>query len=263
MNPREPGPYFEQFGKRRPVKGGLAAQSRRGGFGRSWWGREFVAIIDLIADKGRMARGRSYARSGQVLSLEIGAGLVSGEVQGSQIHPFTATVLVPTLDETRIAALTEQVRKAPGSLSTLAGGKVPQFLGPALLPSGPSDLQFDCTCPDVGWPCKHAAALAYLMAERIDEDPLQILTLRGVDLDALIESVADPEGAPGDPMNLDWADWFGDRARLPSLPRPEARPAIDDLDPGLLRRAFRSMCEDEHQLEEAIRELKGLYRRLL
>lgn len=262
MSPRESGPYFEQFGKPRRVKGGVSARSRRGGFGRSWWGREFVAIIDLIADKGRMARGRGYARAGQVLALDITPGAVTGEVQGSQIHPFSATVSIPVLDDVRIAALTEQVRKAPGSLSALAGGNVPQFLGPALLPSGPSDLQFDCTCPDIGWPCKHAAALAYLTAERIDEDPLQILTLRGVDLDDLMDGVVD-SGTSGEAAELDTADWFGDRVRLPSLPRPEPRAAVDDLDPGLLRRAFRSMIEDEHELEDKIRELKGLYGRML
>ncbi|MFD4369641.1 SWIM zinc finger family protein [Rhodococcus sp. NPDC058521] len=255
-------PYFGDFGKRRPVKGGLEAVSRRGGFGRSWWGREFVRTVDLIADKGRMARGRSYARSGQVLSLDISAGFVTGEVQGSQIHPFTARVAIPVLDEEHIVALTDQVREAPGSVSTLAGGKVPQILGPALLPSGPSELQFDCTCPDVGWPCKHAAAIAYLTAERIDEDPLQILRLRGVEFETLMDGIADPGRGSDGPEEWDSSDWFGDRGRLPALPRPEPRPAVDDLDPGLLRRAFRALCEDERELEGKVAELRRLYGRL-
>ncbi|GCE41406.1 SWIM zinc finger family protein [Rhodococcus sp. USK10] len=253
MTNRRPGPYFGQYGRRRPVTGGLEARSQRGSFGRTWWGREFVDIIEFVADKGRMSRGRSYARSGQVISLEIAGGTVTGEVQGSQLQPFVATVSIDRLDDSEVAELVALVRRQPGSLAMLAGGGVPEALGPLLLPAGASALNYDCTCPDDGWPCKHAAAVAYLTTERIDENPLEILTLRGVDLDMLIEGVG------GDSSEAEVDDWFGDESSLPGLPDADFRAAIDDLDPLLLRKAIRSVSEDERAVDAAIRELKALY----
>ena len=35
----------------------------------------------------------------------------------------------------------------------------------------PGDLIPDCSCPDNGYPCKHAAALCYQTARLLDEDP--------------------------------------------------------------------------------------------
>ncbi|AOW94844.1 hypothetical protein BFN03_11530 [Rhodococcus sp. WMMA185] len=237
--------------------GGLETRSQRGPFGRTWWGRALVDIIEFNADKGRMSRGRTYARGGQVISLEISSGMVTGEVQGSQLQPFVATVSVDRLDPAEIEELAHLVRRQPGSLAMLAGGEVPEVLGPLLVPSGASALNYGCTCPDDGWPCKHAAALAYLTAERIDENPLEILTLRGVDLDLLID------GVWRNSSDSDTDDWFGDGTQLPALPDVELRAAIDDLDPMLLRKALRAVSEDEREVDAAIRELRVLYQRLL
>ncbi|WP_072688228.1 SWIM zinc finger family protein [Rhodococcus marinonascens] len=256
MTNRRPGPYFGQYGRRRPVVGGLEARSQRGSFGRTWWGRELVDIIEFVADTGRMSRGRTYARGGQVISLEISSGMVTGEVQGSQIQPFVATMSIDRLDPAEIEELVALVRRQPGSLAMLAGGEVPEILGPLLLPARASALNYDCTCPDDGWPCKHAAAIAYLTTERIDENPLEILTLRGVDLDMLIDGVG------GESNDADVDDWFGDEAQLPALPDVDFRAAIDDLDPLLLRKAIRSVSDGERAVDAAVRELKALYQQL-
>ncbi len=236
--------------------GGLEARSQRGSFGRTWWGRELVDIIEFVADTGRMSRGRTYARGGQVISLEISSGMVTGEVQGSQIQPFVATMSIDRLDPAEIEELVALVRRQPGSLAMLAGGEVPEILGPLLLPARASALNYDCTCPDDGWPCKHAAAIAYLTTERIDENPLEILTLRGVDLDMLIDGVG------GESNDADVDDWFGDEAQLPALPDVDFRAAIDDLDPLLLRKAIRSVSDGERAVDAAVRELKALYQQL-
>ncbi len=46
---------------------------------------------------------------------------------------------------------------------------------------------------------------------------------------------------------------------MPGLPDADFRAAIDDLDPLLLRKAIRSVSEDERAVDAAIRELKALY----
>ncbi|WP_068272144.1 SWIM zinc finger family protein [Aldersonia kunmingensis] len=252
-----PGPPrdFSQYGKRRAVQGGVETRNRRGAFGRTWWGRAFVEAIEEHADPGRMTRGKTYARAGQVVAMRIEPGAVTAEVQGSQPRPFTSVLTLRTFDDERIAELIDTVRAAPGMLAETVSGSLPTSLGPLLLPRSAADLDFDCTCPDSGWPCKHVAAVAFLTAERLDERPLDMLTLRGIDLDTLIAGV---ESRP----DLDPDDLYGDRLELPALPIVEYRAAPDDLDPVPLRRALRATAEDEKTMSAGLRDLNVVYGRL-
>ncbi|SNS84984.1 SWIM zinc finger family protein [Rhodococcoides kyotonense] len=247
---------FSQYGKRRKVKGGIEARNKRGAFGETWWGRHFVTAMEELADPGRIARGRTYARGGQVLNLGIERGQIYGEVQGSQLEPFSASVTVDPLSQGEVAALMARVTSNPGMLAELASNAIPQALASALLPHDRGQLDFDCTCPDDGWPCKHAAALMYIAAEHIDASATTILTLRGVDLDQLIEGVGEAE------VEVDRDDWFGDDMPFPSLPKPNFAPAVDDLDSMVLRRAMRSTGSDEHEVTQAVADLKAFYSRL-
>lgn len=243
------------YGPRRPVSGGVAARSRRGGFGRTWWGRSLIDAVEAMAEPGRLARGRSYARSGQVVSYRIEPGAVTAEVQGSQPRPFTSVFRVRALREEELELLIETIRTAPGMLADIASGALPTGLGPHLLPTTAADLDFTCTCPDPGWPCKHVAAVCYLLAERLDEHPREILALRGLDLDTLIGGIERDER----PADGDDDDPYGDRRTPPDLPKPEFRSALDDLDPVPLRRALRMVAEDETSAAAGLRELRVLY----
>ncbi len=247
---------FSQYGKRRKAKGGIESRNKRGAFGQTWWGRHFVTAMEDLADPGRIARGRTYARQGQVLTLGVERGQIYGEVQGSQLEPFSASVTVDPLTEGQVSALMDRVRSNPGMLAELASNAIPQALASTLLPHDRGQLDFDCSCPDDGWPCKHAAALMYIAAEHIDASAATILTLRGVDLDQLIEGVGEAE------VEFDRDDWFGDGATFPSLPTVEFSPAMDDLDPVLLRRVFRAGGAEENDVSSAVAELASFYRRL-
>ena len=81
----------------------------------------------------------------------------------------------------------------------LAGEMPPEIeevfagLGLALFPEpGATDLSMDCTCPDSTVPCKHLAAVFYLLAERFDADPFEMLALRGRDRETLLDEPARP-----------------------------------------------------------------------
>jgi len=59
----------------------------------------------------------------------------------------------------------------------LLAGEMPADIGDAFAEAGISlfpvklkDLETDCSCPDWANPCKHIAAVYYLLAERFDED---------------------------------------------------------------------------------------------
>ncbi len=130
-----PAGGFDRYGKRRRVVGGIEARTKRGSIGRTWWSKELVAAMEQVADKGRLARGRTYARSGQVVSMRLEPGAAVGEVQGSQLRPFTSTVTIRTLDEDAVADLIDRVRSAPGMLVRLAGGCAAGGAGSAAAPA--------------------------------------------------------------------------------------------------------------------------------
>ncbi|KAF0848540.1 SWIM zinc finger family protein [Nocardia caishijiensis] len=241
---------FSQFGPRKPVRGGARA---RGGFGRTWWGKALLEAVEKVADAGRLSRGRTYARVGQVVNYRVERGAVTAEVQGSQPSPFTSVLSVRPLRDEEIDLLLAEIREAPGMLAEIASGALPPALGPHLLPTTASELDFSCTCPDMGWPCKHVAAVCYLLAERLDEQPGEILTLRGLDLDTLIG------GVERSTRTADSGDPYGDRLTLPDLPRVEFHPVIEDLDAMALRRALRMSSEDEQTAATGLRELRSLY----
>jgi uncharacterized Zn finger protein len=57
-----------------------------------------------------------------------------------------------------------------------------------------------CSCPDWGVPCKHLAAVCYVLAEAFDDDPFEMLAWRGQSRDALLAALRQagprPRAAP-------------------------------------------------------------------
>ncbi|MFZ0158700.1 MAG: SWIM zinc finger family protein, partial [Kineosporiaceae bacterium] len=199
------------FPPSRPItaEGGIKARSTRGAIGSSWWSRRFIDALESLAVGGRLARGRTYARAGQVLSLELSAGLVRARVQGSRPTPYRVSLAVKPFSEpvwsTVEAALAEQ---AIYSAHLLAGAMPPDIdevfaaAGAPLFPARRGDLTMACSCPDWEVPCKHLAATIYLLGERFDADPFEILAWRGRDRQTLLAHLRDLRGAEPEPEGL-------------------------------------------------------------
>jgi uncharacterized Zn finger protein len=184
---------FSQYGKPIRVEGGLRARTERGAIGDTWWSKRFLAVLESLAIGGRLSRGRSYARAGQVLSLEIAPGLVSAAVQGSRPHPYDVTIRLRVLDEPTWAAVEAALAGQAIFSARLLAGDMPTQIeevfasaGEPLFPTAQRDIVLSCSCPDYQVPCKHLAATFYLVAEAFDADPFQILFWRGRDRDELL-----------------------------------------------------------------------------
>lgn len=169
------------------VAGGIRSQAGRGRHAHHWWGLRWIALIENCMAGPRLGRGRSYAASGQVAHLQLGAGTVGARVQGASPQPYRVEIRLRTLDEAGrrqvLAALHQQpllaarllVRELPPELEDLF-----REAGCPLFPEHIEELEMDCSCPDWSSACKHAAAVSFLLAEAIDRDPLLLLTLRGI-----------------------------------------------------------------------------------
>jgi uncharacterized Zn finger protein len=162
------------------------AKGSRAPFAESWWGRAWLqALEESSLDSGRLQRGRTYARGGAVGQVTIAPGSATAPVHGSRRTPYRSTVRVRQLTDQQWDHLLDMIAERAANIAALLDGEMPAGLaddaeaaGVPLLP-GPQDLDPECSCPDWGYPCKHAAALCYQVARLLDRDPFVLLLLRG------------------------------------------------------------------------------------
>jgi len=197
--------YRDFFPRSRPraAKGGIRAQSQRGGFGQSWWAKRWIAVLESFDIGARLGRGRSYARSGQVLNIEVGQGTVTARVQGSRPKPYDVTIRVKELAAGQWDKLVRELSGQALFAAKLLAGEMPQDIeqvftsaGLSLFPQKSDDLQTECSCPDWSNPCKHVAAVYYLLGEEFDRDPFLLFRLRGLGREELLKRLSRAAPAP-------------------------------------------------------------------
>ena len=189
--------WFPQPSKPRPVEGGLKARSRRGAIAQTWWSERFIEVLESLGVGGRLSRGRTYARKGQVIDLDVAAGAVTATVQGSRPRPYRVRVGLTAFGKTEWTAVCQALADNAWYTAKLLAGEMPEDIedvftsvGLSLFPASEAELSMDCTCPDWSVPCKHVAAVFYLLAESFDDDPFGILAWRGRERDDLLDALA-------------------------------------------------------------------------
>lgn len=221
------------------VKGGIKAQSKRGSFASKWWGKRWIQALESFDIGARLSRGRSYARKGQVASLEIGKGGVSAEVQGSRSSAYRIAIELKVFTGKQWQLIIDRLVEQPIFAAQLLGNEMPEDIeavfedaGRSLFPQESRDLQTDCSCPDWSNPCKHIAAVFYLMAEAFDKDPFLLFRLRGMEREEFLEILkdsgagrddaseeAEPELQP-EPLPLDARAFWGKITESGSSAKP-------------------------------------------
>ncbi|MEV5569002.1 SWIM zinc finger family protein [Spirillospora sp. NPDC052269] len=233
-----------QYGDPIEVEGGLRAHTRRGSIGSEWWSRRFIDLVESLADTGRLQRGRSYARKGQVIDLRVEAYEVTARVQGSRPEPYEVALGIDAIDDADWARVeAELATRAVFRARLLAGEMPPEIedvfagLGLSLFPESAADLHLMCDCPDWGDPCKHAAAVLYLLAESFDDDPFLILAWNGRTRDRLLTALrrAPAQDAPS-PFEVEDEPLAAEGFWTPpsGLARLRDRPAVPPVPPGFL-----------------------------
>jgi uncharacterized Zn finger protein len=241
----DPQPFWRAGppARARPVEGGIQINATRGAVARTWWSARFLAVLEAAGVGGRLARGRTYARRGQTVSLQVDAGAATARVQGSAARPYRVRIHMPTLTKERWSAVLDALAADASLMAALLAGELPREVedvfaaqGLALFPAGPGDLVMDCTCPDITVPCKHLAAVFYLLAERFDAEPFDVLALRGRDRETLLDELrARRTPAPAAaPLPLDPTAFYAaaDAPRdVPTGPPTPADALLDQVPP--------------------------------
>lgn len=138
-------------------------------------------------DTNRLPRGRSYANNDRVSSIEIKNGNVLARVQGSMPRPYRIKIELKRFQKPQIDKIKALIPSNPAIGAELGLGRLPEQLLELLnqqkiylLPQSWKDIDAECSCPDWANPCKHLAAVYYILANEIDKNPFLLFTLRGM-----------------------------------------------------------------------------------
>ncbi|MFF7382278.1 SWIM zinc finger family protein [Streptomyces griseoluteus] len=221
----------------------FAPRPERQDFATTWWGQAWVDALEHTAlDADRLARGRGYADAGHVDAITVTPGLVLAYVRGSRPRPYRVQLRLRRLSDEDWERLLAAAVDSPADIAALLDKELPHTLadlGLPLLP-GPGDLIPQCSCPDSGRPCKHAAALCYQTARLLDADPFVLLLLRGRGERELLDTLsrrsaasaarAAGERGPAAQPGVRASEALAGRP-LPPLPAPQPAPAHPEAPP--------------------------------
>ena len=228
----------------RPVNAGLKAKSKRGQIGVTWWSTRFIEVLEDYGLGSRLTRGKAYARRGQVIDLSVAPGVVTAHVQGSRVRPYKVRIGLRAFGKAEWLAVADEMASNAWYAAKLLSGEMPTDIeglftaaGLSLFPEDLDELDMDCSCPDWEVPCKHIAAVFYLLAEAFDDDPFKVLAWRGRDRQALLSMVSSkrtgsPVGLAGDGQEPALSDRVSDYFAAGALTPPQnvGRAEITALD---------------------------------
>jgi uncharacterized Zn finger protein len=168
----------------RKVRNGIRLRTKDEEVAFSW---PAGAWLDrLLAPYGDSARseGLDFARRGQTVLLNVEPARIVATVQDSAARPFEVRIELESIgreDWDRIVS--SMAREAKYTAKLVSGDVSAEIAEPfaaaglSLLPE-PGQVTVKCGCGIEH--CRHAVTTLYLVAERMDSDPLMILTLRGL-----------------------------------------------------------------------------------
>jgi uncharacterized Zn finger protein len=172
-------------------------------FGTTWWGRLWIRALEQLGDdfENRLPRGKKYAEEGAVSHFTVSPGEIQAKVHGRKT--YNVTLGLPALTAAQWERALDRIHQESRFVASLLAGEMPQGLdetfreaGASLYPRVPKELQTHCDCPDWANPCKHVAAVCYIMAEALDRDPWLLFDLRGRTREEVLEALQARMDAP-------------------------------------------------------------------
>lgn len=161
-------------------------------YGQTWWGKQWLNALTAVDWDNRLPRGKTYANNGSVRHFEMGKNQISAKVQGSSM--YRVSIRIPTFSAEQKQNLLDRVAADPVIISALLNRSLdPQILkiaescGIQVFPHRWDDFSMNCSCPDWAVPCKHLAAVVYIVSREIDKNPFIVFDLHGLDLLAELE----------------------------------------------------------------------------
>lgn len=170
----------------------------RNKYGTTWWGQKWLDSLTGIDNANRIPRGLTYARNDSVFGLKINTdeGTINAHVVGKYCPYYKVSLKFNRLSKKQCQQFIEAASKDLAVISGLANRQlaprlfdIANELGIKLFPTSWHDIGMKCSCPDIAVPCKHIAAVIYVVSEFIDTNPIMYFKLLGIDIMSAFESM--------------------------------------------------------------------------
>jgi len=168
----------------------------RNEFGINWWSKKWNNAISSFTISSRIDKGREYARAGNVLSMRVSKGEIEAEVQGARPTPYKVNMEVDIFSKQQWENIMKIMAQKAIFCAMILNGEMPENIeeafkeaGVSLFPKKQIHLITECSCPDTANPCKHIAAVHYLLGLEFDKDPFVILKLRGMEKQEFLKAL--------------------------------------------------------------------------
>jgi uncharacterized Zn finger protein len=169
---------------------------------KTWWGEAFVDSLESFIDPGRLQRGKAYRTDNRILAFEIEGNKVAATIRGNA-NPYFGITKEPkykvklefkTIDKKKWQHIIKNLCENPGWLAKLMLNELPgdiqdAFDGEFLLPKSYHDVKASCSCPDWDNPCKHIAGVYFRIANILDNNPMLLFPLKGIEANQLHEEL--------------------------------------------------------------------------
>ncbi|MBU3158801.1 hypothetical protein KPL37_03300 [Clostridium frigoris] len=168
----------------------------RNEFGSNWWSKKWNNAISSFTQSSTINSGRECAREGNVLSLNFCMGEINARVQGSDEEPYKVNIKIDVFKEEQWKKIMNIMVQKAIFCAKLLNGEMPENIeeafkeaGVTLFPKKQIHLVSECSCLNVENPCKHIAAVHYMLGIEFDKDPFVILKLRGMDKESFLKAL--------------------------------------------------------------------------
>lgn len=188
----------------------MAGKRPRIVYGKTVWGQQWLNALKRIDTKGQVAKGKRFANKGWVQALSLDGTTVSARVKETEFDTWQNYITPSRFSEQERQQILETITGDPVIVAAVADGRLPEELYDRLVqtdiklfPGRWEALGASCNCRERVIPCKHLTAVFYRMAREIDENPLLIFSMRGMDLPKELEEFGNTlleEQAPAVPL---------------------------------------------------------------
>ena len=205
--------------------------------GAIYWSQAWLeALRSAGLDDDMLRQGETYARHDWGLETFIDKGTVEATAGSGRRLNYDVSIQLPVFSDEDWGLLLERLASSSARTAALLDGAVEPALldearavGCEFLPTA-GELTWKCGCAEIVGAqslCKHVAGTLYLLADSFDEDPFDLLLLRGRNREELRAGLSElRSGSATEPDVDEPADqaWERSTGALPSVPEPHEAP---------------------------------------
>lgn len=132
-----------------------------------------------------------------MVDVTINPGIITANVQGTSSTPYEVIIRITPFTNAQWKKIFKELDSQVIYAAKLIGSEMPSDIEEVftraqvnLFPKSKREIRTKCSCPDSANPCKHIAAVYYVIGEELDRDPFLIFHLRGRSKDQVLETLS-------------------------------------------------------------------------